>query len=114
MSPSRGRRAVSIVLLAVIAAASIGAATSKTAPALRKAAYASAFPSGAGRDIAERECRMCHSPMLVVQQHKDSTGWEKTVTQMQKWGVTLTPAERDSLMHYLRGHFRAGGGATRH
>src|SRR5437870_1824774 len=44
------------------------------------------FPPGTGDDIAERACAICHSPMLVAQQAKDSLGWEKTLALMEKWG----------------------------
>jgi hypothetical protein len=39
--------------------------------------------------------------MLIVQQRKDSTGWEKTIAQMETWGVALSPAECDTLRRYL-------------
>src|SRR5262245_25048867 len=68
-------------------------------------AYAATLPDSAGRGIAERWCLLCHSPMLITQQKKDSTGWEKTLGQMEKWGVTLTPEERDSLRAYLLQNF---------
>ena len=60
-----------------------------------------ALPPGEGRAIAERSCVICHSRMLLVQQAKDSTAWEKTLGTMQKWGAPLTPAEHDSLVRYL-------------
>ena len=63
------------------------------------------LPPGVGRDVTERSCLICHSAMLITQQHKDSTGWEKTVSLMQKWGAPVEGAARDSLMTYLRGHF---------
>jgi len=63
------------------------------------------FPAGAGREIAERGCVLCHSSMLVVQQAKDSTGWVKTVTLMEKWGAPVAPAQHDSLIVYLVRHF---------
>ena len=43
--------------------------------------------------------------MLVTQQAKDSTGWEKTLAQMEKWGVKLSPAEHDTLRGYLLAHY---------
>jgi mono/diheme cytochrome c family protein len=64
-------------------------------------ASAREFPPGYGKAIADRSCQTCHSPMLVTQQAKDSTGWEKTIGQMEKWGVKLTPAEHDTLRGYL-------------
>ena len=43
--------------------------------------------------------------MLVTQQTKDSTGWEKTLAQMEQWGAPMTPAEHDTLRRYLLAHF---------
>ena len=77
-------------------------APSNAAPA---AAPGARLPAGGGRDIAERGCVICHSAMLIAQQHKDSTGWEKTVSLMQKWGAPVQAAERDTLMTYLLGSF---------
>ena len=68
-------------------------------------AYATTLPDSAGRGIAERWCLLCHSAMLITQQKKDSTGWEKTLAQMEKWGVALTVEERDSLRAYLAQNF---------
>ena len=44
---------------------------------------------------------MCHSAMLITQQHKDSSAWERTITQMEKWGAPVPPEQRDSLRTYL-------------
>jgi len=69
--------------------------------AVRRLAYSAALPDSAGRAIAERWCLLCHSAMLVTQQAKDSTAWEKTLAQMEKWGVVVTPEEHDTLRTYL-------------
>lgn len=100
MSPRRGLLLAG--LLAFGAAAALSAGDGK---ATRRSVYASDFPIGEGRAIAERSCLICHSASLVTQQAKDSTGWEKTLGQMEKWGVKLTPAEHDSLRSYLLGHY---------
>ena len=71
----------------------------------RRVVYLSTFPAGEGRAIADRACLLCHSASLTAQQAKDSTGWEKTIGQMEKWGVTLTTAEHDTLRQYLLTHF---------
>lgn len=67
--------------------------------------YADTLPAGAGFEIAGRACMMCHSVSLIVQQHKDSTAWEKTLTQMDAWGAPFVGAERDTLRDYLLEHF---------
>jgi cytochrome c5 len=66
-----------------------------------KIAYATTLPDSAGRAVVERWCLMCHSATLITQQAKDSTAWEKTLAQMEKWGVTATPEEHDTLRTYL-------------
>jgi len=70
-----------------------------------KIAYATTLPDSAGRAVVERWCLMCHSATLITQQAKDSTAWEKTLAQMEKWGVAATPEEHDSLRAYLVRNF---------
>jgi len=67
--------------------------------------YAASLPRGAGREIAQRACLMCHSASMTTQQHKDSTAWGKTLSQMMAWGAPLTAAERTTLRDYLTTHF---------
>ena len=109
--PVRGRGAVARRAAAaalVLASAAFAALTSlpgDSRSAGNRAAYPDTFPAGTGRAIAERACLFCHSPMLVTQQAKDSTGWEKTLATMVKWGTPMTPAEHDTLRGYLLTHF---------
>ena len=90
------------VLLAGLAAAAWPAGDSGPP---RREVYPAEFPAGDGEALAERYCQICHAPTLVTQQAKDSTGWEKTLAQMEKWGIQPTPAEHDSLRGYLVSHF---------
>ena len=96
--------AVALVLTTLIIA-TLSAGVGGPAAPPRGTAYPSAFPAGPGQAVAERACLICHSPMLVTQQAKDSTGWEKTLAQMEKWGAPLTPAEHDTLSRFLLSHF---------
>jgi cytochrome c5 len=73
-----------------------------------KKPYPAVFPNGPGKAIADNACLFCHSAMLVTQQAKDSTAWEKTLTQMIAWGApidTVDRRQRDSLRVYLLAHF---------
>lgn len=63
--------------------------------------FSARLPDGDGRAIAERACVLCHSGMLITQQGKDSTGWAKTLTLMQKWGAPFSAGERDTLQAWL-------------
>ena len=100
------RRAIAALLL-LAALAPVARAPGAPAPPARaqRVLYPASFPPGVGQAIADRSCRLCHSPMLVTQQAKDSTGWEKTLAQMEKWGAPATAAEHDTLRSYLLAHF---------
>src|SRR5262245_48445103 len=93
-----------VMLLALGAALASGAGDGKAA---RKQMYPSSFPPGPGKTLADNKCQICHSVSLVSQQAKDSTGWEKTLAQMEKWGGSMAPAEHDSLRDYLLAHYGA-------
>lgn len=100
------RRAAAVALvLASVAVAALTSLPGDSRSAGNRAAYPDTFPAGPGRAIAERACLFCHSPMLVTQQAKDSTGWEKSLATMEKWGAAMTPAEHDTLRGYLLAHF---------
>jgi cytochrome c5 len=83
-------------------ALALGAASDQTGKAARRGVYPAQFPdSGNGRWIAERACLTCHAATLVTQQAKDSAAWEKSLAQMESWGVKLGRDERETLHHYL-------------
>jgi hypothetical protein len=84
------------LLLCALAAVAAAAPKPKPTPV-----YPSRLPAGSQRALAEQKCLVCHSAQLIAQQHKDAAAWEKTIAQMEKWGVALTPAEHDSLKSYL-------------
>jgi len=93
--------AAAALVLASLAVSTLGILPDDSRSAGNRAAYPDTFPSGDGRAIAERACMICHSPMLVTQQAKDSTGWEKTLATMKNWGAPLSSSERDTLRGYL-------------
>ncbi len=74
-----------------------------------------ALPAGPGHDIAVGGCVTCHSATMIAQQHKDTAGWNKTVTQMVAWGAPVAPEQRPVLVAYLAEHFppRAQGPAAK-
>ena len=96
------RLLAAFVLLALGAAIALGAGDGTSG---KRPMYASLFPAGPGKTLADTKCQICHSVSLVSQQAKDSTGWEKTLAQMEKWGGPMTPAEHDTLRGFLLAHF---------
>jgi len=104
--PATLRRVAAVALvLAPLAIAALASGPAVSRPPVLRAAYPDSFPAGAGKAIAERSCLFCHSAMLVTQQAKDSTGWEKTLTTMKNWGSPISSSERDTLRGYLLARF---------
>ena len=99
--PTARRVAAGVLALAAITIAALSGVPGDSRSAGNRAAYPDTFPPGDGKAIAERACMICHSPMLVTQQAKDSTGWEKTLTTMKNWGAPMSNSERDTLRAYL-------------
>ena len=95
--------AVAIGAFAFVAREGRAAAPPPTSPASHR--HANHLPAGAGQQLAEGACLICHSAMLVTQQQKDSAGWEKTVHQMEAWGAPVPASAHDSLVTYLRARF---------
>lgn len=71
----------------------------------RVAATPAQLAVGPGQEIAANRCLMCHSAMIITQQAKDSTGWEKTLAQMEKWSDPLGPDQHQTLQTYLLRHY---------
>src|SRR5262245_64114390 len=67
----------------------------------RRAAYPKDLPAGPGQELVQEKCLQCHSAMLITQQHKDSTAWEKTVQTMEKWGARIVPSDHGTVIQYL-------------
>jgi cytochrome c5 len=101
-----GTRVAAIVLgLAVLALLLTTRTSGDRGASQRVAAAPAKLAAGAGQEVAARHCLMCHSAMLITQQAKDSTGWEKTLAQMEKWSAPLEPGEHRTLQSYLLRHY---------
>lgn len=73
------------------------------------------LPADNGRDLVLGNCLICHGASMIEQQHKDSTGWDKTVSQMIGWGAPVQSSQKPALIAYLAQHFpaRAAGPPAR-
>ena len=65
-----------------------------------------ALPTGPGHALVVGSCLTCHAATMITQQHKDSAGWNKTVTQMVAWGAPLAKEQQTALVAYLAEHYR--------
>ena len=73
------------------------------------------LPAGAGRELVVGACVTCHAVTMLTQQHKDTAGWNKTVTQMVGWGAPVPKEKQPALVAYLAEHYppRAPGPQSR-
>ena len=100
MSPADRRRILAGCVALLVCAAWVAFAE-PIVTLTRPRVYPTRLPEGEGRALVDSRCVICHSTMLILQQAKDSTGWEKTVQLMEKWGAPVDSAEHDTLVRYL-------------
>jgi len=79
----------------------------------RRTPYTKQLPPGDALVLIESKCLMCHSAMLMTQQRKDSTGWEKTIQQMELWGARITPSDHAMVVSYFVKNFGRSAGAAK-
>ncbi len=107
MSPRRLAAAVlvtGVVMLLAIASVAPRLSAQSSGPP-RQQPYPKVLPAGDGAELVGANCVLCHSTMLITQQHKDSTGWEKSVQLMERWGARLVPDEHAKVVAYLVANF---------
>ena len=102
---SGARLAAIMLALAALALVLTTRTSGDRSASLRQPAYPAQLAAGTGQELAAQHCLMCHSAMLITQQAKDSTGWEKTLGLMEKWSAPLPASEHQMLHTYLLRHY---------
>ena len=61
------------------------------------------FPAGAGADIANSQCLICHSAdMVLYQPARSQDEWKVTINKMRTvYGAPIVPDQIDALAAYL-------------
>ena len=77
--------------------------------ATKRSPYPKQLPPGDALELIESKCLMCHSAMLMTQQRKDSTGWEKTIQTMEQWGARIVPSDHAMVVSYFVKNFGPAG-----
>ena len=98
------RRMLTLAIVSLVMPLAACAQSTKTIALPPDNAYATLKPaSGLGYEVAERNCRSCHSTDYVIMQPRgDSKQWDAVVTKMIKvYGATLSPEETKALVEYL-------------
>jgi cytochrome c5 len=93
------------VLVGLIATLRAPTLVAQDAAPARQQPYPKVLPPGEGADLVNTNCTLCHSTMLITQQRKDSTGWEKSVQLMERWGARLVPDDHAKVVAYLITNF---------
>jgi cytochrome c5 len=68
-------------------------------------ATAVALPAGAGKELVETRCVMCHDLERVVGLKRGKQDWEGIVANMVDRGAIATPEEARTIMTYLVAQF---------
>ena len=63
------------------------------------------LPDGAGKDLVETRCSVCHDLERVAVVKRDRRGWPVIVADMVAWGAPATPGEAKTIADYLAAHF---------
>lgn len=101
------------VALAALSAA-LAAATWSAAPCAASdaphtpAAEVTTLRDGAGRDLTEGRCIICHSVEYIPANAPamDRAAWQKTVQKMRdRFGAPITDEEAKQILEYLDAHY---------
>ncbi len=65
------------------------------------------LPEGAGREIVEARCTLCHDLGRVVTVRRSSQDWEQMTRDMMSRGPEASAAQVETVLAYLTTHFRA-------
>jgi cytochrome c2 len=60
---------------------------------------------GADGQAVRMKCLGCHQGDLIAQQRMTRDGWDREIAKMERWGVTLSAAERAQMLTFLAGRF---------
>lgn len=69
------------------------------------------LPEGPGRELVLQKCQTCHEIGFVSRERLTRERWDGILTEMQGYGLRLTPEERASILEYLATRL-APGAAT--
>jgi cytochrome c5 len=64
-----------------------------------------ALPSGAGKDLVEARCTVCHDLGRVVALKRQKADWDALVGNMVSRGAPVAPDERQTIVSYLAAQF---------
>jgi sulfite dehydrogenase (cytochrome) subunit B len=110
----RHRRVVLAALFAALAAATLSDAPCAASDvAHAPAAEVTTLRDGAGRDLTEGRCIICHSVEYIPANAPamDRAAWQKTIQKMRdRYGAPITDEEAKQILDYLSANYSGKSG----
>jgi mono/diheme cytochrome c family protein len=72
-----------------------------------------ALPEGPGRELVLQKCQTCHEIGFVTRERQTRERWDSIITEMQGYGLRLTPEERATILNYLATRLAPGASAPK-
>lgn len=63
------------------------------------------LPDGAGKNLVETRCGLCHDLERITTVKRGKQAWPVIVNNMVAWGATATPDEAKTMSDYLAANF---------
>jgi cytochrome c5 len=63
------------------------------------------LPDGAGKNLVETRCALCHDLERISTAKRGKQAWPVIVNNMVAWGATATPDEAKTISDYLAANF---------
>jgi len=90
--------------------ASLAANSNGIAPMPRgKAAASGRLPAGAGQQLVQQDCTLCHGVDTITRSHLSRSAWQATVRDMMNRGAPVTASQYATVVEYLTHNFGASG-----
>ncbi|GEM83040.1 c-type cytochrome [Meiothermus hypogaeus] len=70
-----------------------------------------ALPEGPGRELVLQKCQTCHEIGFVTRERQTRERWDSLISEMQGYGLKVTPEERATILDYLATRLAPGAAA---
>ena len=100
------KRTLSVALVALLSAGTIGCALRQTARPVSRTAEAEALPGGAGKQILQASCTSCHDlgEVTKFRGYYNRAQWHDIVVTMVQYGARVEEKDVEVLTDYLVEH----------
>jgi hypothetical protein len=67
------------------------------------------LPDGAGRQLVQAHCTLCHDVGYIVATRRSAEDWRRyTINMLAQGGMSVTPDNLELMVAYLNHHFGNG------